>query len=324
MTEQAPDAYSMYLDLPAGPRPPNHYELLELELFCSYHERINHAVRKQFRLIKPCQNHPERATREAVQDILNAIATARVVLTDPRRKEEYDRTLAAELNIDRDKHLAEQVAAPLPEFEIAVIAGPSLVDERVQLVEGTAITIGSDLHCALPLKAGRVGEKHCRIEFVEAEWWVRSLDPQYTFQVNDEMCAESVLNDADYFDVGGYRLKVASIDRQAGDKRRAVGLAPPLSMIILRGVSIPSPTFNMLPPQRALIGHGDTALWQLPHSTVSRHHCAVQSVGDRWEIEDLESTNGTFVNGTEIMRHLLHDRDVLTVGQFDILVSLRV
>lgn len=323
MSDPMPDAYTLYLDMPPGPRPPNHYDLLELELFCSHHERINHAARKQFRLIKPYQDHPERATREIIQDIMSAIATARVVLTNPTRKEEYDRLIAADLNIDRDKHLAGQLAAPLPDFEIRVIAGPSLVDQRVQLVEGTVYTLGSDTHCTLPLKCGRVSEKHCRIEFAEGDWWVRSVKPRQPIFTNNEPCGESVLNDADFFDVGGYRLRMSRIDRQPRAKPAKALIAPPLSMIIQRGISIASPTFNILPPQRVLIGSADTVLWQLPDPSVAGCHCAVQSVGDNWEVEDLGASGGTSVNGTEIMRHIFHDRDVLTIGQFDILVSLR-
>lgn len=323
MTDLTPDAHSLYLGLPPGRRPPHYYELLELDLFCSHYERIHHAVRKQFRLIKPYQAHPERAMREAVQEIMSAIATARIVLTDPRQKESYDRALAAELNIDRDQHLAKQIAAPLPELEMVVIAGPSLVDERVELVEGTAYCIGSDVHCALPLTGGRVGERHFRVEFLDGDWWVRSIDSSHTIYVNNEACGECVLNDQDFIDAGGYRLKVVRIDLQAGRKTRNPHLPPPLSMIILRGLSIPAPMMNVLPPQRVLIGQADTALWQLPDRTVSQHHCGVHSVGDRWEVEDLGSTNGTHVNGTEIMRHILNDRDVLTVGRFDILISLR-
>ena len=48
MTEDLFDPYTLYLGLPPGPRPPNHYDLLQLESFCSHHERIHQAARKQF------------------------------------------------------------------------------------------------------------------------------------------------------------------------------------------------------------------------------------------------------------------------------------
>lgn len=316
------DPYLLYLELPPGPRPPHYYDLLGLELFCSHHERIENSVRKLFRLLKPYQEHPERATRETIQDIMNRIARARVVLTDPPRKQAYDKALAEELGIDRDAYLTGQVAAPLPELELVIIAGPSNIDERVKLVEGAAIEIGSDTCCTLPLKAGRLTGRHCRVKYAHGNWWIEAIEPGIGFRVNNESCNESLLNDADFIDVGGYRVRVAG---RAGHARAAgIKLAPPLSLIIQRGPSIISPTFNILAPQRVEIGSVEPALWLLPHPDVGHRHCAVQSVGNRWEVEDLGDPGGTKVNGNEIMRHMLRDRDVLTIGPFEILASLRL
>ena len=71
------------------------------------------------------------------------------------------------------------------------------------------------------------------------------------------------------------------------------------------------------------MGHCETALWQLPGPLVSRHHCRVQPAGDHWEIQDLRSTNGTMINGQRVEHSALEDRDQLTIGRFEILVSLR-
>jgi hypothetical protein len=77
------DPYAEFLHLPPGPRPPHFYDLLGVELFCAHRERIEHAARERYRLIKPFQDHRDRQTREAVQTIITRIANARIVLTDP-------------------------------------------------------------------------------------------------------------------------------------------------------------------------------------------------------------------------------------------------
>ncbi len=320
------DSYSEFLDLPPGVRPPHYYDLLELELFCSHYERIHHAVRKQFRLIKPFQSHSDRATREAVQDVMCQIAGARVVLTDPRKKDAYDRELAERLGIDRNRYLAGQMASPLPEWEIVVIAGPTMLNERVQLVEGSTVTLGSDSHCSLPLRSARVEARHCTMTFADGDWSVRAVHPRAKFLVNGEVSLEDRLHEGDTLEFGGYRFKVVRTGPKAGSvslAEKGAKLPPPLSLMVRRGLSIPMPTFNVLPPQRVIIGSAESALWQLSDRTVSGHHCAIQSMGDRWEIEDLRSTNHTLVNGTEVLRHMLNDRDVIGVGEFDVLVSLR-
>jgi pSer/pThr/pTyr-binding forkhead associated (FHA) protein len=327
MSQQTIDPYGEFLDLPSGQRPPHYYDLLELELFCSHYERIHQAIHKQFRTIKAYHNHPNREMREAIQDIMNRIATARVVLTDPARKEEYDNVLAVELEIDRDAYLQGKVATPLPEFGLTVIAGASLIGRRIELVEGTACVIGSDRHCTLPLDSSRVAAQHCMIEFADGDWTVRTLEKVKAIQVNEELSRQRVLEEGDRLDIGGYRLRFERITRETGTPhtRPSEGFrqAPPLSLIVHKGATIPNPVLNTLAPQRFVIGHGESALWQLPDRTLSRHHCAIQSVSDRWEIEDLNSTNGTQINGVEVLRRLLNDRDIIGVGRFEILVSLR-
>lgn len=52
---------------------------------------------------------------------------------------------------------------------------------------------------------------------------------------------------------------------------------------------------------------------------VSGQHCAfeLEGVADVY-IEDLHSTNGTYINGKMIKRQLLHDGDVIAIGNFRI------
>jgi pSer/pThr/pTyr-binding forkhead associated (FHA) protein len=48
---------------------------------------------------------------------------------------------------------------------------------------------------------------------------------------------------------------------------------------------------------------------------VSGHHARIVKIQAVFFLEDLKSTNGTAVNGQPIMRHQLHDADVITIGQ---------
>ncbi|MCA9509214.1 MAG: GGDEF domain-containing protein [Myxococcota bacterium] len=51
-----------------------------------------------------------------------------------------------------------------------------------------------------------------------------------------------------------------------------------------------------LEPGRAVVGRDGENDVVIPLDSISRRHCAIRTAGDRTEIEDLGSTNGTFVN----------------------------
>lgn len=50
----------------------------------------------------------------------------------------------------------------------------------------------------------------------------------------------------------------------------------------------------------------------------SRVHALLSARSDGVYVSDLDSSNGTFVNGRKIERHLLRHRDVIRVGDWDI------
>ena len=56
----------------------------------------------------------------------------------------------------------------------------------------------------------------------------------------------------------------------------------------------------------------------IDNPAVSSHHACVYSDGDQFIVEDLQSTNGTFVNEKRVTRHTLRDGDVVLVGKHQI------
>lgn len=80
---------------------------------------------------------------------------------------------------------------------------------------------------------------------------------------------------------------------------------------------------RVLPLQRKenIIGRDAGAHIILSDSEVSRHHCRISIEGQRAEIEDLGSTNGTLVNGRAVEKAWLHIGDSIKLG--DSLLELR-
>lgn len=90
----------------------------------------------------------------------------------------------------------------------------------------------------------------------------------------------------------------------------AVGDAPRLIVVsgMLLGLQVE------LRDQPVVIGRSSECDVCLPHPSVSRQHCRVRREGERFLIEDLGSTNKTFVNGVQVRQMELADADQIGVG----------
>jgi pSer/pThr/pTyr-binding forkhead associated (FHA) protein len=73
---------------------------------------------------------------------------------------------------------------------------------------------------------------------------------------------------------------------------------------------------------RIVIGRGRMADLALAEATISRAHAAIGFDDEGFFVEDLESTNGTRVNGTRIRKQRLKDKDEIQMGKLVIGVSL--
>ncbi len=68
---------------------------------------------------------------------------------------------------------------------------------------------------------------------------------------------------------------------------------------------------------RTTIGRGhdnNVIAGRVAGSVVSNNHAVITGRGNEWEIEDLDSSNGTLVNGHPTRKAKLHDRDRITLG----------
>ena len=85
----------------------------------------------------------------------------------------------------------------------------------------------------------------------------------------------------------------------------------------------PEQIFRILPGGVRTLGRATGADFILDAALVSRVHCRLTALtGGELEVRDLESTNGTFVNGQRIEIAQLAPGDRLQVGRVE-LVALR-
>jgi pSer/pThr/pTyr-binding forkhead associated (FHA) protein len=80
-------------------------------------------------------------------------------------------------------------------------------------------------------------------------------------------------------------------------------------------------SFRILPGNIKTIGRAPRADFIVDAALVSRVHCRLTAGATELEVLDLESTNGTYVNGERTERATLKTGDRLGVGRVELLIE---
>lgn len=83
--------------------------------------------------------------------------------------------------------------------------------------------------------------------------------------------------------------------------------------IALKG-KVYNKAFRLEPEQEIVIGRGQDADIQILDAGLSRKHCAIRKEGDRFKLTDMDSRNGTYVNGNLVTSHELTSGDIIGIG----------
>jgi pSer/pThr/pTyr-binding forkhead associated (FHA) protein len=96
-----------------------------------------------------------------------------------------------------------------------------------------------------------------------------------------------------------------------------------LRMWILRGENRKAAgmTFRIKPGGVKTVGRAARADFIVDAALVSRLHCRLEADDDRLNVIDLDSTNGTWVNGRRVDRARLSDGDRLRVGRIELTIN---
>ena len=108
-----------------------------------------------------------------------------------------------------------------------------------------------------------------------------------------------------------------------------------LSMWILQTIPPPGPpgppqpddsplTFRLSAGAIKTIGRAARADFIVDRALVSRLHCRLTAGDEKLEVEDLSSTNGTFVNDKRVARAQVASGDRLRVGRIELTVDKQV
>jgi pSer/pThr/pTyr-binding forkhead associated (FHA) protein len=69
--------------------------------------------------------------------------------------------------------------------------------------------------------------------------------------------------------------------------------------------------------EKTTIGRVEDNSFQIPEASISSHHCEVLLRGNDVVVRDLNSTNGTFINGEKVAESPLATGQILRLGQIE-------
>jgi len=115
-----------------------------------------------------------------------------------------------------------------------------------------------------------------------------------------------------------YSSRTARLRALQGFVPRADGRQEPLARLVLTfdGERVEE---RLLTPGRLVIGRTADNDLQVDSKYVSRHHCQVVTTREGSVLEDLNSTNGTYVRSRRVRRQHLNDGDVIALGRHELL-----
>jgi len=162
-------------------------------------------------------------------------------------------------------------------------------------LDGPRIEFGRDeAPDRVVIRHGSISSKQAEIDLTSASALLRDLNSMNGTFVNGDRIQERILQEGDLIQFGACESQLF-LYRESG--RRP---------LLLRDIELDRPLVS--------IGRDSDNDIRIEHPTVSAHHAQIRKLVDGFELHDLGSTNGTFVNGQRLTRQVLHRGDRVSFG----------
>lgn len=191
---------------------------------------------------------------------------------------------------------------------------------------GKPFTIGRDKSADIQVMGSKVSRTHLRLEFDGNHWNAVDLDSSNGTFLNGKAVREFAITELISIFLGGdngqeIRLHPLELGKkknkepikktpiQKGDQTRVA------SVLENYPASHDDQTSRIRLQQRIRIGRDAANDWQIEDLTVSRFHAeVVQNDSGGFDLVDLRSSNGSFINGQQIKRREIEIGDLISIG----------
>ena len=198
-----------------------------------------------------------------------------------------------------DARFCEQCGATLP------LDAPAAIDARQSLASlATAyVTLGADPDCDIVVNHQSVSGKHARISLTSDDMFLlEDLNSRNGSFVNDSQVKRARLTFKD-------KLRLAK-------QRVALGHPRLLQLIVLPGSARGGNVVT--------VGRDPSNHVQVRFASVSGHHLQLTRERDQWQLQDLGSQNGTFLEkgGTRVQTASVGSQDSILLGNVPVPITL--
>jgi pSer/pThr/pTyr-binding forkhead associated (FHA) protein len=195
-----------------------------------------------------------------------------------------------------------------------IIVDPKGGEEPVSIGEGGEYVIGRDPGLAVTLADRKVSRRHARVFAQRGEYYIEDLG-----SANGVLIGGSPIGKPTRL-VTGVEVVISTYKiRFLGDDAAAEGGAPTFSLI---GLTAPVSNQTFILPQGDLdVGRGEQNAVVIADPSLSRKHAVLQVTASGVVVEDMESSNGTFVNGVRVGRRALAHGDRVRFGNVELEVA---
>ena len=191
---------------------------------------------------------------------------------------------------------------------------------------GNSFVIGRDKAADIQVAGSKVSRTHLRLEFDGVNWKATDLDSSNGSFIADKPFQQVVIKDQVSIFLGGMdgeeiRLHPLEIVSTKGDtKKVAIPKATADQTLVATSIADLDKSYidqasRIRLQQRIRIGRDAANDWHIDDLVVSRFHAEiVQNEQGGFDLVDLRSANGSFVNGVMIKRRELVIGDLISIG----------
>ncbi len=185
--------------------------------------------------------------------------------------------------------------------------------------KGQPFTIGSDPNaCDVVIHDPQVAPRHCQVaELPNGFYQVQDLGtPQGTAIDNASFrVQQATAQPSSILLLGGFALPLQLLSRMV-ESASGDGSVMAMAEAAVQGLNLDKPVVT--------VGRAPGNDLVLPHPSVSGRHAQISKMQDgKFQIRDLGSTNGTYVNGVRISSQVAGPGDRVTIGAVTLLLGAR-